>query len=157
MIDANTYRNVNTYRAMPACERSAMSELENTQQDTVTCDKKKSDLEPSIIDRPTGTVDRQVEDVAGLRTDSGAGLQAEDATGLQADSAANPQVGYAGHLPLGGSIEREQDAQAYGVLDIERSDEMSGVAGPKGGDRTMAPHPRRGRRHGHRSRTRAHT
>ena len=122
-----------------------MSELENTQQDTVTCDKKKSDLEPSIIDRPTGTVDRQVEDVAGLRTDSGAGLQAEDATGLQADSAANPQVGYAGHLPLGGSIEREQDAQAYGVLDIERSDEMSGVAGPKGGDRTNgAPTPEEG-------------
>lgn len=145
-----------------------MSELENTQQDTVTCDEKKSDLEPSIIDRPAGTVDRQVEDVAGLRADNasglraedatglqtdsatgfqadsgadlqaggGAGLRSEDATGLQADSAANPQTGNTDDPQHGGSIELEQDVQAYGVLDIERSDEMSGVAGPKGGDRT---------------------
>ena len=146
-----------------------MSELENTQQDTVTCDEKKSDLEPSIIDRPAGTVDRQVEDVAGLRADSEAGLQAtdaaglradnasglqadnasglraEDATGLQADSAANPQAGNTDDPQHGGSIELEQDVQAYGVLDIERSDEMSGVAGPKGGDRTNgAPTPEEG-------------
>uniref|UniRef100_UPI003AEF9499 hypothetical protein n=1 Tax=Collinsella stercoris TaxID=147206 RepID=UPI003AEF9499 len=84
-----------------------MSELENTQQDTVTCDEKKSDLEPSIIDRPAGTVDRQVEDVAGLQADS--------ATGLQADSAANPQAGNTDDLQHGGSIELEQDVQAYGV------------------------------------------
>lgn len=111
-----------------------MSELENTQQDTVTCDEKKSDLEPSIIDRPAGTVDRQVEDVAGLRADNASGLRAEDATGLQADSATGLQADSGADLQAGGGAGLQAE-DATGLQADSAANPQAGYAGhlPLGG------------------------